>query len=285
VKAVVRVIVKVVVAVVAAVVNVVDLLAGFLLWPEKNLRLRVVVLADEKGLPLVSEADLEPMIEGARRTLKVRWTARHGGAVACVCVFSPASVPRGARVAASSRSSARASVRQRLTQRCACLLTPRVPLHFVSLQTRFNVKLLPFDKTFTQFVSAPAPSAALDVQCGAGALGEEFSEAGDFFASHTAGWWFGVPTSGRFPVTAFVVRDVKDGKLGCSLGPLSDYVTVDREGVQKSTRTLAHEIGHSCSLWHVGDTANLMFHSDGGGDGVRWWQCNLFRSSRHVTYW
>jgi hypothetical protein len=120
------------------------------------------------------------------------------------------------------------------------------------------------------------------VECGAGALGEEFGEAGEFFAKHLAGW-NAIPISLTFPVTVFVVRDV-EGTKGCSLGPLTDYVTLDTAGV-KIASTMAHEVGHACSLWHSGSQSNLMFHDDNRGDGVKWFQKNLLRSSRHVTYW
>lgn len=48
---------------------------------------------------------------------------------------------------------------------------------------------------------------------------------------------------------------------------------------------LAHEVGHTCSLWHSGTQSNLMFHTAPAGDGAKWFQKNLLRSSRHVQYW
>jgi hypothetical protein len=150
------------------------------------------------------------------------------------------------------------------------------------LKDRFNVKLHPYSKTFVEVITEPAPAAALDVKCGAGALGEEFGEAGEFFAEHLAGW-NAIPVSLTFPITMFVVRDVED-KQGCSLGPLTDYVTIDPSGV-KNPSTMAHELGHACSLWHSGSKSNLMWADADRGDGVKWFQKNLLRSSRHVTYW
>ncbi len=150
-----------------------------------------------------------------------------------------------------------------------------------TLKDRFNVNLRSYSKSFVETIREPAPTAALDVRCD-GAWGEEFGEAGDYFAKHLAGW-NGIPISLTFPITAFVVRDVK-GKIGCSLGPLTDYITISPKGV-KSTNTLAHEIGHCCDLWHSKTKSNLMFPDSTRGNKVKWFQKNLFRSSRHVQYW
>ncbi len=143
------------------------------------------------------------------------------------------------------------------------------------LKDRFNVKLLPYSKNMIEIIKEPAPKAALTVGCGGGAFKDEFGEAGEFFANHLAGW-NAIPISLTFPITVFVVHDIQ-GKMGCSLGPLTDYVTLDLDGV-KSDSTLAHEIGHACNLWHSGSQSNLMWPDDPRGD-------NLFRSSRHVMYW
>jgi hypothetical protein len=80
----------------------------------------------------------------------------------------------------------------------------------------------------------------------------------------------------------FVVRDVV-GKCGCSLGPLGDYVTVDRDGLGGTRRILAHELGHSCGLRHVGGEGNLM-RPRNPGERLTRWQRAVLRSSRHVTY-
>jgi hypothetical protein len=161
-------------------------------------------------------------------------------------------------------------------------LTPAIDFARRVLKDRFNVKLRAYGETMVEVITEPAPAAALDVKCGAGALGEEFGEAGEFFAKHLAGW-NAIPVSLTFPVTVIVVRDVKD-KQGCSLGPLADYVTIDPSGV-KSASTLAHEVAHACNLWHSGSKSNLMWPDANRGDQVKWFQKNLLRSSRHVTYW
>lgn len=148
-------------------------------------------------------------------------------------------------------------------------------------KTRFNVNVRAYGDGFVHVLKDAAPAAALSVRCGADALADEAGEAGDYFASHVAGWNL-VPISLVFPATVFVVRDVA-GKRGCSLGPLTDYVTVDIAGVGDGT-TLAHEVGHACGLWHSRSRSNLMYHDSTRGDGVAWFQKNVLRTSRHVTY-
>ncbi len=149
---------------------------------------------------------------------------------------------------------------------------------------RFNVSLVPYSKGFVETLPNPAPTAALEPKCDAGAWADEFREAGEYYAGHLAGWVSGIPISASFPITAFVVRDV-DGKRGCAIGPLADHLVIDPTGIIKDATTLAHEIGHACSLWHSGSRGNLMWADADRGDGVKWFQKNLLRSSRHVTYW
>jgi hypothetical protein len=157
------------------------------------------------------------------------------------------------------------------------------------LRERFNVKLRPYASQYAQILPGAAPEAALKPSCcGADPFGQEFLEQGEFYAGHTAGW-AAVPVSLRFPVTAFVVEDVQC-KSGCAIGPLSDYLVIDMDGVNSTgpllnNSTLMHEIGHCCHLWHSGTVTNLMYKDSDRGDGTKWFQRNLFRSSRHVTYW
>jgi len=161
-------------------------------------------------------------------------------------------------------------------------LTAAIDFARQTLKDRFNVKLSSYGKNMVEVITEPAPTAALEVECDSGALKNEFGEAGEYFAGHLAGW-NAIPISLTFPITAFVVRDIK-GKLGCSLGPLSDYITIDIKGAN-SQSTLVHEIGHACDLWHSGSKSNLMWPDDNRGNSVKWFQKNLLRSSRHVQYW
>jgi hypothetical protein len=161
-------------------------------------------------------------------------------------------------------------------------LTASVDFAKKVMKDRFNVNVMPYSKNLIEIIKEPAPTAALDVHCNGGALKDEFGEAGEFFAKHLAGWNV-IPISLTFPITAFIVRDVQ-GKQGCSNGPLTDYLTLDSDGVA-AVNTLAHEMGHVCDLWHSGSKSNLMWPDDSRGDGVKWFQKSILRSSRHVQYW
>jgi hypothetical protein len=128
----------------------------------------------------------------------------------------------------------------------------------------------------------PAPDYALDVSCGTGSWTQDLGRAGAYFRKLLAAQ-DGNPSSARSvvgygePIAVFVVRDVA-GKAGCSLGPLSNYVTVDRV----RGRLIAHELGHCCGLWHVEDAGNLMRPAADSGAMTRA-QRAVFRNSRHVT--
>ena len=195
------------------VINIFDTFLGFLNWPEKKLRINIVILQDPQANPVVSTADLDTAIEYAKSSFK----------------------------------------------------------------KNFNTRLLPYktDQQFAEVLQKKAPHEALYTKGSIDALWEEFTITGSFFASNLSGLFY--------PVTAFVVLDI-DHASGCSLGPLSDYVTLDPEEA-KNDSTLAHEIAHACGLWHLTSKSNLLWRTSGRGDEVKWWQKNIFRSSRHVTYW
>ncbi|HZM63817.1 MAG TPA: hypothetical protein VFB59_01645 [Candidatus Saccharimonadales bacterium] len=144
---------------------------------------------------------------------------------------------------------------------------------------RFNVKVKPYSKQFVEVLTEEAPPEVLDFHCGAG---QEFGVAGEFFAKHLAGW-NAIPISGTFPVTVFVVRSLQ-GPLGCSMSVIGDYVVIAQPGLEDNV-ALAHEIGHTCSLWHSYSSDNLMYRQSPAGEKVKWFQKNLLRSSRHVQYW
>lgn len=149
-------------------------------------------------------------------------------------------------------------------------------------KNRFNVDVRPYSKDFVEIIKEPAPKSVLDYTCGGSAFGSEFGEAGEFFAQHLAGW-NAIPISFTFPITVFVIRSMPDA-LGCSLSVVGDYIVIAPEGVAERT-ALAHEIGHTCNLWHSGTQSNLMFASSPAGDEAKWFQKNLLRASRHVQYW
>jgi hypothetical protein len=145
---------------------------------------------------------------------------------------------------------------------------------------KFNVDVRPYSKTFIEKLNGPVPDSVLDFECG---LGQEFGEAGEFFAQHLAGW-NGIPIALTFPITVFVIRSFKGQDLGCSMYVLGDYVVITRQGLMENV-TLAHETGHTCGLWHSGTSNNLMFRSSPAGENVKWFQKNILRSSRNVQYW
>ena len=161
-------------------------------------------------------------------------------------------------------------------------LTAAVDIVKKTMNDKFDVKLKFYGEPGIQTLTSSAPKAALDVECGGGALSNEFGEAGEYFANNLAAWNV-IPLHLGFPITAFVVRNVS-GKIGCSLGPLADYVTLSVKGAFSDT-TLVHEIGHCCGLLHRENKNNLMFPDDGRGTSVTGWQKFVVRNSRHCTFW
>lgn len=145
-------------------------------------------------------------------------------------------------------------------------------------------------------------STLLDVPCNAGGAGSEFLLAGSGFQIKSStlcffGNWRRVLGYGS-PVTCFIIRSVP-GALGCALW-ITDYATIDGELTLPPTsqRTLGHEVGHSCNLWHVcvdNDIRNLMGipgscdpassnTPDRTNPRMNDWQVLLVRASKHVTY-
>lgn len=83
------------------------------------------------------------------------------------------------------------------------------------------------------------------------------------------------------PVFILIVKELGGSTIGCSLGPLTDYVTI--EG--RNLGCIAHELGHACNLWHSSKTNNLMRGSySSSNNKLSNWQIALLRNSRHVTY-
>ena len=196
-------------------VSLLDIIAGALgLHLPKKLRLCVIILSNERRVPVATAESLQPEIERAKRIYK----------------------------------------------------------------DAANIKLTVDIHT----LETPAPKDNLDPPCGVGSLGDDLWVQGTYYENngnvqcfdsaflHLIGY--------AAPVVVFIVRDV-EGKKGCSLGPLTDYVVV--EG--KDPVCLAHEVSHACGLWHVDDSANLA-HRNCGGTQLDEWQVAIVRSSRHVTF-
>jgi hypothetical protein len=132
-------------------------------------------------------------------------------------------------------------------------------------------------------LEGPAPREALDVHVDARAWEEDLGGAGWYFRQHAASSLVGETVGYAAPITAFVVRSIKV-KLGCALGALLNYLTLDPDALKaQNLPALAHEIGHSCGLPHVKPKANLMYPTVGGDELVRA-QRIVFRNSPHVTY-
>lgn len=130
-----------------------------------------------------------------------------------------------------------------------------------------------------------ASQRILEVDCNLPALLQDFGLPGAQFQYNTLSQFFesGLRriTGYGAPITVMVVKDI--GKFGgCSLGWLSDYVTVKFS----SMYTTAHELGHACNLLHREDKNNLMHPSSGRQEDIILtnWQVAFLRASRHITY-
>lgn len=140
------------------------------------------------------------------------------------------------------------------------------------------------DRSWVKVVSAKHAAGMLDVGCNWRAVREELGVSGSRFEAMAAKAsyhsQFRRVLGYGSPVFVFAVRSIR-GFEGCSLGPLTDYVTVDRA----SPLCLAHEIGHACNLpHHRGDSANLMDPHNCAGKLLTRSQAVFLRMSRHVTY-
>jgi hypothetical protein len=143
--------------------------------------------------------------------------------------------------------------------------------------------------SYWKVLSYPSDTDTLDVCCGSCALGNDLVVVGSKFeVMMTSESFWG--NSGRAisigaPVVAFTVRSFSDGKQGCSLGPLTDYVTILLKRDDLDSSVLAHELGHACNLLHVSNSNNLMYKDPSRGYALTVWQKMLLRASRHVTWW
>jgi hypothetical protein len=129
----------------------------------------------------------------------------------------------------------------------------------------------------------PAHKAMLDVHCNNLALREDLWITGALYQLLTLRVF--IHTSVRrllgygAPVIAIVVRDL-DRHGGCSIGPLTDYVTI----AKYAGYCLAHELGHACSLPHYAKDADNLMDPTCGKSELTEWQVALLRASRHVSF-
>jgi hypothetical protein len=266
VKAVVRTVVKVAVEIVSRVINTIAQLALF--WKEKNVRMVVLILRDGTGVPLIQETDKDLLlaIQYAKKTFKDRMNIQikpYGTMVQTLSGPAPTaalgvdcdSTARGAGIAIGGA----------VAGGIIGVLGGPVGIG-IGIALGFGI------------------GSALSGKTSGGALFNEFGEAGEYFAKHTAGWgWFRMNL--YFPITVFIVRDIT-GKIGCSLGPLTDYVTLSIKGVA-SESTLAHELGHCCGLLHRDDEQDNLMYPDKSrtNNKITGWQKYVVRTSRHCTFW
>jgi hypothetical protein len=155
-------------------------------------------------------------------------------------------------------------------------------------EANINVIAAGKDSPWIEIVSGPAPSYALQAPCGFGFLKKGFYSRAATYWRHvafkdTSGFLIGYAQ----PITAIVIKDIT-GKRGCSLGPLTSYLLIDKSGFSTSptprASTLTHEMGHQNGLWHVGDETNLMFRNANRGTNLSRWQIAWIRNSRFVTF-
>lgn len=183
-----------------------------------------------------------------------------------------------------------------------------------------NIKLIPSKpwNYSTGFEGAPRVDASWvhvdnepsrsDVLDAGDSVANEWGEVGSILQMKITrlcfyGAWRRVTGLGA-PITIFFIRNTLPNSSGRSLW-ITDYVFVDGNttqflpsGLQRNARTAAHEIGHSCSLWHLcvdDDPTNLMgvrgscnprgtMPADTNNPILYDWQAVLMRSSKHVSY-
>ena len=167
-----------------------------------------------------------------------------------------------------------------LTTRAA--LEPTIQSATTTWKSAANVRLIVEDVHTVEV--ADRRERNLDVECDTGAWTDDLLATGSNFELFANIYCF--DGTGRrligwaAPVVVFVVRDVKGNYRGCSLGPFSDYVTIEA----KDPACMAHELGHAAyPWWHHSNPNNLMYHTCGGTQ-LKKWQKILIRDSRHVTY-
>lgn len=140
------------------------------------------------------------------------------------------------------------------------------------------------DQAWVRTNSESSRKNVLEVRCDLPAFGQDLLTTGSEFeflmASLNFRGNFRRVTGLGAPLIVFIIDSMGENKSGCSLGPLSDYVTA----VKAKPACICHELGHACNLLHVKDTSNLMHGRGCKQDKLEWWQILLLRASRHVSY-
>jgi hypothetical protein len=183
-----------------------------------------------------------------------------------------------------------------------------------------NVRLVPSGpfKYATGFLGAPAVTddwiqvqggngdgEILDVPCNEAGSAADWGLVGSKYQAIAStrcffGAWRRVLGYGA-PITCLVIRTIPGGSAGCCLW-ITDYLTIGAQPPPRTfvpSRTLAHEAGHGCNLWHtcVDDDVNNLMGTQGACDPnstttpadansrMENWQVLLVRGSKHVTYY
>lgn len=172
-------------------------------------------------------------------------------------------------------------------------LEPAIELTREILWKEARVRLVAAGGRFVDVETSPAPAQALSVHCNQRAFVEDFETAGRYFNEHLVRTTIGSTIGTGAPVTAYVVAEI-DQVVGCSIGPLADYVTLRPDAITMTRPwALAHEIGHACGLPHVkglgralfgGDPATNLMDPYGSGEALTKRQVITLRNSRHVTF-
>jgi len=140
------------------------------------------------------------------------------------------------------------------------------------------------DSAWARTLPLPSASRILEVDCNLPAILQDLGLPGMLYQYQTVGNFFDSGfrrlTGYGAPVTVFVVQEIR-GFAGCSLGWISDYVTVEYDHLFTTT----HELGHACNLLHRHDKNNLMHPSSGKQETILLtdWQIAMLRASRHIT--
>ena len=174
----------------------------------------------------------------------------------------------------------------------AATLAPAIELTREILWREARVRLIAAGGRFVDLETVPAPTAALSVHCNQRAFVEDFETAGRYFTERLARTTVGSAIGTGAPITAFVVAEI-DQVVGCSIGPLADYVTLRPDAITMTRPwALAHEIGHACGLPHVtgfgrvfgGDRTTNLMDPYGSGEALTKRQAIVLRNSRHVAF-
>jgi hypothetical protein len=173
---------------------------------------------------------------------------------------------------------------------------PGVQFLIDAFMSQASVRVLPaVGDNYVHVADWTSGSDTLDVCSEACAFGADLTGPGSTFTKFMMkeSFW----ESGRrllglgAPVYVFAVRRFTDGKRGCSLGLLSDYVLVNfNTGDDAQMTTLAHEVAHACGLnpmpfhTHSDDPSNLMWPNAPHKANLDQFQIAWLRASRHVTF-